>query len=187
MISLFHCDNRDECIQKKEFSVNQSDFYKKHGGKCQKGSALSYFQSAADWNNRLNNTTSEPSMSSHFRHGSYRAIVTKDDASRLASFTAKRSKGRVSKGSFAARLQSAADRNERYEDEATDITVIMEVSGPFPITKEYAIDLQQATAKRNDGKVRKGSTAALAQSAADRMIQLEIEEKKKIGNFGKRI
>ena len=103
-----------------------------------------------------------------------KTYMTKDAASRIQSSEAKKNDGRVEKGSWAARAQSAADTNvnkgytsppgggggisggEKFD------------SGKTFMSQEAAARIQSSQAQKTGGQTLADSFAARAQSAADK-------------------
>ena len=158
-------------VTKKEVRVLQTEECKQHGGKTLKGSLTAKLQSAAD-RNAKNAVTSDPKIASLYQPDTQKKL-TKREAARITSMVAKNNKGVTPKGSFAALAQSAADKGEYYKENNDPISAYIESTGPKPITKEIASSIQSSEALKNNGKIEKGSFAALVQSAADK---IEVEQ-----------
>lgn len=153
-------------ITKKEVKAVQAEECKQHGGKTSKGSLAAKLQSAAD-RNAKNAVTSDPLLTALYDADTSKTL-TKRDASKIASRIASNNKGVTPKGSFAALVQSAADKAEFYKEHEDPISASLDSTGPKPITKERASSIQSEEARSQDGKIAKGSFAALVQSAADK-------------------
>ena len=81
--------------------------------------------------------------------------VTQEDKARIMSTQAKQHGGQTEKGSFAARTQSAADKNDGGGKKQ-------------PMTQEDKARIMSTQAEKTGGQTEKGSFAARAQSAADK-------------------
>ena len=91
--------------------------------------------------------------------------MTKEAASRIQSSEAKKHGGEVKKGSWAARAQSAADKNENKDKQGGQQT------GEAPknlMTKEAASRIQSSEAKEQGGGVEAATFPARGQAAADK-------------------
>ena len=86
-------------------------------------------------------------------------LVTQEDKARITSTQAKQHGGQTEKGSFAARTQSAADKNEPPQHGG----------GKEPsMTQQDKARIMSTQAEKTGGQTEKGSFAARAQSAADK-------------------
>ena len=81
--------------------------------------------------------------------------VTQEDKARIMSTQAKQHGGQTEKGSFAARAQRAADKNDGGGRKQ-------------PMTQEDKARIMSTQAEKTGGQTEKGSFAARAQSAADK-------------------
>ena len=81
--------------------------------------------------------------------------VTQEDKARITSTQAKQHGGQTEKGSFAARTQSAADKNDGGGKEHS-------------MTQQDKARIMSTQAEKTGGWTEKGSFAARAQSAADK-------------------
>ncbi len=155
-------------LTKREVANLQREICLRNNGKTPKNSFVAKAQAAADRNMNLIAETADPIITTNFDQDGTRK-VTKELASKIVSTVASPNKGVIKKGSFAARLQSAADRNERQPNSNEAVVALLEVRGPHPISKDFARDIQRSESLQHNGKIFKGSIASLAQSGADKL------------------
>jgi hypothetical protein len=161
-------------LTKSEVADLQREICKQNDGKTPKNSFVAKAQAAADRNINLTSDTTDPTITRHFSKDGTKK-VTKGLATKVASTVASCNKGIVKKGSFAARLQSAADRNDIQPETDDALISMLDIRGPHPITKDHARELQRSESLQNNGKTLKGSDAALAQSAADKLEMMRLK------------
>ena len=81
--------------------------------------------------------------------------VTQEDKARIVSTQAEKTGGKIEKGSFAAKAQSAADKNDGGGKK-------------HPMTQQDKARIMSTQAEKTGGQTEKGSFPARAQSAADK-------------------
>ena len=85
--------------------------------------------------------------------------VTQEDKARIMSTQAKQHGGQTEKGSFPARIQSAADKNEPPQHGG---------GKEHSMTQQDKARIMSTQAEKTGGQTEKGSFAARTQSAADK-------------------
>ncbi len=174
MLQIHEClESTNEPIIVSKLAGTQRDLCRSHQGKTPKNHRVCKLQSAASWNYEKAIST-DPTFEELYPE-EMNILLTKEEANKLVSFVGKCTKGKIKKGSIAARSQSAADRYEKLcqkEGSIPNIIPILEVKGPIPISKECASQIQSKEASLNNGKILKGSAAAYAQSAADKKLRM---------------
>lgn len=172
MMRVFDLYGNDRLTQD-DVARLQSMECQNHNGKTPKKSLAAIAQSSLK--HAINSPAETDPMFVRQFSSDLNKVVDKDDAAKVCSIYSKLNKGRTPKKSLAARAQSAADRNENRQklvDGAIQTSLV--VTGEVPVSEDWARLLQSDTARRFNGHVAKGSTAALAQSAAAKAKNLQL-------------
>jgi hypothetical protein len=164
----------DNCLTKTEVAELQSLACKTNNGCTPKGSSAAKAQSLVDRTLNKIVKTSDPVITRYFCEDGTR-VISKRLAKRLTSAVAKTNHGIVQKGSFSAIVQSAADLNEQSEKSGEIFRNMLEISRPRQINQGLVKALQRRDAIQNDGRILRGSDAALAQSALDKTDQIKLK------------
>lgn len=114
--------------------------------------------------------------------------VTDEDVARAQRKICHENDGKTPKGSFVSYLQASKDRNFlQYATTDPYISHKFKVDMTKPITKEDAAIISSAVMKRDLGRIKKGSFAAIYQSCADRNEkhkQLGIPIESRVQTYG---
>jgi hypothetical protein len=159
----------DKVLLPEEVAKIQSEICKQKNGRTPKGSIAARAQ--AGMHKQLQHIkTVDPHLVNLYADDTLKDI-TKHDAAKLASVVGRRGKGKIPKKSFAAQLQSVADRTimekEKYGSSKSTVHGVLRKFFTFPITQDEVTDLQRE-AMTKYGRIPKGSIAACAQAAVQK-------------------